>query len=108
MATQYFRITAYHPTEELSVIMDSFGMFEKLWEFSSFMISKGFKIIEVGNDEKFLDVNITKAEQDNEHIILRASAKGKPIKTTKTLKDRNYKAIEVEGKMYIPDKNTRL
>ena len=25
----YFRITAYHPTENFSVIMDSNGMFEK-------------------------------------------------------------------------------
>lgn len=28
--TNYFRITAYYPTENLSVIMDSNGMFEKL------------------------------------------------------------------------------
>ena len=46
----YFRITAYHPTENLSVIMDSNGLFEKLWQFSSFMVSKGFKIIEVGGE----------------------------------------------------------
>ena len=49
----YFRITAYHPKEDLSVIMDSNGIFEKLWQFSAFMVSKGFKIIEVGGEDKF-------------------------------------------------------
>ena len=49
----YFRITAYHPTENLSVIMDSNGLFEKLWRSS--MVSKGFKIIEVGDEGKFYE-----------------------------------------------------
>ena len=77
--SQYFRITAYHPQEDISVIMDSNGMFEKLWQFSSMLIQKGFKILEVGSDEKFGDGNIVKAEYDSEHIILRASGQGKPI-----------------------------
>jgi len=28
--TNYFRITAYHPTKNLSVIIESNGMFKKL------------------------------------------------------------------------------
>lgn len=60
----YFRITAYHPTENLSVIMDSNGLFEKLWQFSSFMVSKGFKIIEVGGEDKFNEGDMPKAEQE--------------------------------------------
>ena len=55
----YFRITAYHPTENLSVIMDSNGLFEKLWQFSSFMVSKGFKIIEVGGEKSEAKTNST-------------------------------------------------
>ena len=51
--SNYFRITAYHPAENLSVIFDSNGYFEKLWQFSAYLIQKGFKIIEVGNEEKF-------------------------------------------------------
>ena len=29
----YFRITAYHPDKDISAILDSYGKFEKLWQF---------------------------------------------------------------------------
>ena len=74
----YFRITAYHPIENLSVIMDSNGMFEKLWQFSSYMVSKGFKIIEVGDENKFDDGDMPKVEPDNTHVIVRACKSGLP------------------------------
>ncbi len=51
----YFRITAYHPEEDLSVIMDTYGLFEKLWQFSADLIRKGIKVLEVGNDQKFIE-----------------------------------------------------
>ena len=88
----YFRITAYHPTENLSVIMDSNGLFEKLWQFSSFMVSKGFKIIEVGDEDKFNEGDMPKAEQDTVHVILRACKSGEPEITGNR--------ITVEGKSY--------
>lgn len=88
----YFRITAYHPTENFSVIMDSNGMFEKLWQFSSFMVSKGFKIIEVGGEDKFNDGNMPKVERDNTHVIIRACKSGLPEITGN--------CITVEGKSY--------
>ena len=88
----YFRITAYHPTENLSVIMDSNGLFEKLWQFSSFMVSKGFKIIEVGDENKFDEGDMPKAEQDTVHVILRACKSGEPEITGNR--------IIVEGKSY--------
>lgn len=75
----YFRITAYHPQKDISVIMDSNGKFEKLWQFSAYLIQKGFKIIEVGNDKKFLDGNMPKANSATNKIILRAYQKGKPV-----------------------------
>ncbi len=96
MATQYFRITAYHPTENISAIMDSFGKFDKLWKFSSFLLTKGFKIIEVATNEKFLDGDLPCVEEDTEHIILRACGKGQPI--------IQNGIIKVNGKRYIPDK----
>ena len=74
----YFRITAYHPSENLSVIMDSNGMFEKLWQFSAYMVSKGFKIIAVGEEEKFDEGDMPKAERDTDHVILRAYKSGEP------------------------------
>ena len=87
----YFRITAYHPAENLSAIFDSNGRFEKLWQFSSFLVQKGFKIVEVGSDEKFCEGNIPKVPEDTS-LILRACAKGKPKK---------YGIIiEIHGKHY--------
>lgn len=102
--THYFRITAYHPTEDLSVIMDTNGMFEKLWQFSSFMVQKGFKILEVGTDEKFLDVNIEKAEPEPDKLILRATDKGKPIYLDCELNGVTIRAVQVKDKIYVPEK----
>ena len=31
----YFRITAYNPENNIGFIADSYGKFEKLWQFSS-------------------------------------------------------------------------
>lgn len=46
--TNYFRITAYHPARNICAVFDSNGRFEKLWQFSSYLVQKGFKIVEVG------------------------------------------------------------
>lgn len=67
--SNYFRITVYHPVHNISAIMDSNGKFEKLWQFSAFMVSKGFKIIEV--DSKIDDGYIPKTTRDAVHVILR-------------------------------------
>lgn len=92
----YFRITAYHPVEDFSAIIDSYGMFDKLWQFSAYLVEKGFKIIAVGNDEQFLDGNFEKTDEiEKDKIILRACAKGAPI--------QNKNRIEVDGKYYIPN-----
>ena len=87
----YFRITAYHPAENLSAIFDSNGRFEKLWQFSAFLVQKGFKIVEVGADDKFREGNIPKVQEDTS-LILRACAKGEPKK--------DGTAIEIHGKHY--------
>ena len=77
--SNYFRITAYHPEQDLSAIFDSNGYFEKLWQFSAYLVSKGFKIIEVGGEDKFDEGDMPKVRQDKEHIILRACGTGMPI-----------------------------
>ena len=88
----YFRITAYHPAENISAVFDSNGMFEKLWQFSAYLVGKGFKILAVGGEDKFSDGDMPKAEYDNVHIILRACKSGEPeIKGNR---------ITVEGKTY--------
>ena len=68
----YFRITGYEPKNDISFILDCNGMFEKLWQFSAFVISKGCKVLEVSNSNNFIDITLTKAEYDAEHIFLRA------------------------------------
>ncbi len=87
----YFRITAYHPAENLSAIFDSNGRFEKLWQFSAFLVQKGFKIVEVGSDDKFREGNIPKVPEDTS-LILRACSKGEPKK--------DGTAIIIHGKHY--------
>ena len=51
----YFRITAYNPEHNIGFIADSYGKFEKIWQFSSYLIQHGCKIIEVNNSDNFLD-----------------------------------------------------
>ena len=106
--TNYFRITAYHPQKDISVIMDSNGKFEKLWQFSADLIQKDFKILEVGNDEKFLYGDIPKVARSSDKYILRALAKGKPEYTTMVVDGIVYKAIQVKNKIYIPEKKTQI
>ncbi len=73
----YFRITAYNKEEDFSCILDSNGMFEKLWQFSSYLVNKGFNIIDASKIENIIDTNIKPAGEDTEHIILRATQDGK-------------------------------
>lgn len=108
MNNNYFRITAYYPKDNFSFIIDSNGKFEKLWQFSAYLISKGIKIIEVSKQEQILDINIEPAPQDNEHIILRANADDKPEYLTQTINGVTYKAIKVTDKIYIPDRTQIL
>jgi hypothetical protein len=79
----YFRITAYYPQEDFSAIFDSFGLYEKLWQFSAFLVSKGFKIIDVrslSESNGSIDANcLTLAEPEPKRILLRACGKGLPI-----------------------------
>lgn len=51
----YFRITAYNPENNIGFIADSYGKFEKIWQFSSYLIQHGCKIIEVNNSDNFLN-----------------------------------------------------
>ena len=87
----YFRITAYHPAKNICAIFDSNGRFEKLWQFSAYLVQKGFKIVEVGADDKFLDGNIPKVPAGAQ-LLVRACAKGSP--------QRNGNAVTVQGRSY--------
>jgi len=77
-AKNHYRITGYCPEHNFSFIIDSNGMFEKLWQFSAYLISKDLKVIEVSKLENIIDINIIPAEEDTQHLILRATSDGKP------------------------------
>ena len=104
----YYRITGYCPENDFCFIVDSNGMFEKLWQFSSLLIQKGLKVLEVSNLEKIIDINIKPSPEDKEHIILRANADGKPEYITQTIDGITYKAVKVGDKIYIPNKEERI
>lgn len=88
----YFRITAYNKEQDSSIIMDSYGAFNELWQFSSCLVDKGFSIIAVGNEQFFNDGNIPKIKEPTNKMILRAEAKERPIKNGKqiTVGDKTY------------------
>ena len=88
----YFRITAYNKEEDFSCILESNGMFEKLWQFSSYLVNKGFNIIDASKLENIIDTNIEPANEDTEHIILRATQDGK-------VEQKDYK-VKVADKFY--------
>lgn len=96
----YFRITAYHPEKDMSVILDSNGMFEKLWQFSSYLVQKGFKILEVGANDNIIECTFPAIKEVSNKIILRAIDNGKPEIQEITYQDRPCKAITVYDKIY--------
>lgn len=100
----YYRITAYDKNHNYSYIIDSNGMFEKLWQFSSYLLQKGFEIIEVSKQENMLDINIKPIEENNDKLFLRAYATGKPERIEQTINGQTYNAIKIGDKVYIPNK----
>ena len=101
---KYYRITAYHPSEDYCFIVDCHGKFEKLWEFSSYLRNKGLRVPEVNNDNDFLDGNIKRAREHPDFLYVQAVQRGKPAETTLTINGKTYRAIEVCGKRYVPDR----
>ena len=88
----YFRITAYNKAQDYSIIMDSYGAFNELWEFSSFLVDKGFSVIAVGSEKFFSNGNIPKVVKPTNKMILRAETQGRPIRKGKqiVLADKFY------------------
>ena len=100
----YYRITTYCPTEDYCFIVDSHGRFEKLWEFSSYLRNKGLRIREVNDDNTFLDGNMKRAKEHPNFLYVQAVQRGQPVETTMTVDGKTYRAVEVSGKRYVPDR----
>lgn len=104
MNNKYYRIAGYCPENDFCFIVDSNGMFEELWQFSSFLVHKGLDIIAVTRLENIIDINIDQVKEDKEHILLRANADGKPEYVNHTINGITYRAIKVADKLYIINK----
>ncbi len=102
--SNYFRITGYCESEDFCFILDCYGCYEKPWQFSSFLVQKGLKVLEVSSTDKFLDGNISRAPENAEKLLLRANAKGKPEYVTQAIDGVTYKAVKVADKFYVPDR----
>ena len=99
----YFRITGYLPKQNISFVMDSYGAYEKLWQFSSELLRKGCKILFVGNSEMFSDGTISKLSAVSKKPALRAIVSGSPAEETYTANGIVYSAISIGDKVYISD-----
>ncbi len=67
-----YRITGYDPKHDFTFILDSYGMFDVNWKFSSYLVLRGLKII------KIVDINDTdNLTNDNEHLFLRKAEQGR-------------------------------
>ena len=106
--SNYFRLTGYCKEHDFCFIIDCVGKFEKMWQFSSYLVNKGLHVLEISNGDKFLDGNIPKTQEDKDHILLRANANGKPETISQTINGVTYKAIKVADKIYIPNKEERI
>lgn len=103
--SKYFRITGYAQQADLGFIMDCYGMHEELWEFSSAMVKRGFRILAVGDSDKFLEGNIRMMkEKDTGNYVCRAYQQGMPTKTTHTIDGVTYEAYKVDDKTYVPNR----
>ena len=92
--SNYFRITAYYPAGDFSALFDSHGRFEEIWQFSSFLVYKNFRILEVS--ENFRDGDLPRVTEEPDKIILRACAKGRPIQdgTRVTVSKKSYEVTK--------------
>ena len=91
----YFRITAYHPTYDISFIIDSINQHEEIWEFSAELVSKKCKILEVSELGQFSNGNIPLATPQNGCYILRACSPGRV--------EKQNNDIFINGRYYTPN-----
>ena len=66
----YYRIKGYDPKHDFTFILDSYGMFEKKWQFSSFLIQRGLKVLDI------FDINNPNLPVDKEYLFLLRTLKG--------------------------------
>ena len=95
MSNNYCRLTAYYPAEDISCIMDTYGKYDEIWQFSAYLVKLKFKIIDVAGKGQFEYGNIPPIKEKSNQFILRACAKGKgeKIDGVISINGRNYKTF---------------
>jgi len=73
----YYRIKGYDPKHDFTFILDSHGMFEKKWQFSSFLIQRGLKVLDIFNVADTTE--FPPVPKNESHLYLRKSIAGKLI-----------------------------
>ena len=101
--SNYYRITGYYSRGDCSFIADSYGKFEKLWQFSSYLVDKGIKILEVSRYEDGKDLNIGTIDEHKDEFFLRAVQKGQPTYKEREINGIAHKIVDINGKCYIPN-----
>ena len=96
---EYYRITAYHTDEDISVILDSNGRFESLWDFSSFLVSHGFKVLSLSRAEVLVESTFPLIEETNK-LAVREIEKGMPTILEFEYNARKCRGITVGDKLY--------
>ena len=96
----YFRIAAYHPATDVSVIVDSNGKFDMLWQFSAYLVAKGFKILEVAKDDLIIDAGNERVSTPSNKVLLMGYGKGRADIEDVTFENRPCKAISVHNMAY--------
>ncbi len=85
-------------------LSDSYGKFEKLWQFSLYLIQHGCKIVEVNNSDNFLNYkNLPLLTEPSDKIIIRAMEEGRTNYVPHVINGNNYKILVMGNKQYIPD-----
>lgn len=81
-----------------------FSIFVK-YETTAHIISLRFNIVEVSNSDAFLDGNIDRAEGNASKLTIQALDIGRHKSVPYILKGKQYKAVQVDDKIYVPNKN---
>ena len=106
MKNEYYRITARNASEELSIIADSYGKFEKLWEFSAYLIERGFRIIAVDREQFFIDGTIPKVDKESPKLMIRAVGKDEPKMFPNTgYEDKTGIMVQLGDAAYLSEVN---
>ena len=74
----YYRVAGYLNDKNISFIADSNGKFEKLWQLSAYLKSKGCEIVAVSKLENMIDEKTQPILPNVRHFFIRTCAMGTP------------------------------